>query len=924
MKTFTAFVTLAISLNLITFAQEIPFNHGMRLPAEYASLSAGFEDPSMIYAPFMFWFWDSPMDTDQVVEMAETMIGQGINPGYIHPRRSMNESPGLPPEQWLGEEWFDGFYAVTLTSRDKGAYLGYVDEYWWPSLQAKGRVLDQHPELGAWTLETDVIRVKEGAKISLPESFFTVAGQLDESGLLLSSTLEIIEEDDGSLWKAPRGADWKLFVFTKKARQTVNYMDPRLGDAFIEIAIEPYAAHLGEELGRTVIADFVDTEGSYGERLVWSDTLEARYVERYGRDIRLWLPLMLDYDQEGMYAKARWEWFDLVSDLYVENFNKVVDWHSRRGMYCIANFWEESLPAQALRVGDHMKMQRKYTMPGQDALHSGALLPHDFMEAVSVGEFENRRVMSEMLGASQWHRFNPTMLKRAINSVTAWGISNTAPHAVYTNRNLYNNHWMPDWYTENPLFQYLHLWSGFARRSSYINSFGRKSAEVLLYTPLESVWVLTDSAHFDSRQEPIVHPWSYPELNEHARQANEIDRAYAKTMNDLAKSRIDFLVADRHYIKEMGLSDGALIHGAFTFKTLVLPPMVILEREVAGKILEFARKGGNVYALGDLPTASVEQGANDPQMLGLMEELSSQSSFHSCKGEPMITFATFTNHWMGWQYEMDTDAYGIMPHIRLGSPGLESQVQFKKGEFEMLSQHREIDGAHFLWLVNNTERDQNPTLVLKDLLGAVSIWNCETGSMTAIDADSLGNDMELELHFAPLEAFWLVVDPDSRSELPKVKSAVEPERELVLEGAWTLRYQQENQPELDPLWEIPVLLTSGRGYETELIDWALIPELNERFTGFLDYYQSFQWSDTSQNAILDLGRVHDMAEVWINGESAGKRLWAPFRYDITGMLNQGHNRIRVRVGNQVDNYYENPVASGLFGPVKIDIFRENK
>ena len=921
MKILIASAILSFFLSLSAFAQEIPFNHGMRLPADYNSLSTGFKDPSMIYAPFMFWFWDSPMDTDHVVEMAETMIDQGINPGYIHPRRSMNESPGLPPDQWLGEEWFDAYKAVTRKSSEKGAYLGYVDEYWWPSLQAKGRVLEQHPDLGAWTLETDVIRVKGGGKISLPKSFFMVAGQLDESRLLKSSSLKLIGEGDEIQWKAPRGADWKIFVFSKKARKTVNYMDTRLGDAFIEIAIEPYAEHMGDELGKTVVADFVDTEGSYGERLVWSDTLEARYLKRYGRDIRLWLPLMLDYDQEGMYAKARWEWFDLVSDLYVENFNKVVEWHSQRGIYSIANFWEESLPAQALRVGDHMKMQRKYTMPGQDALHSGVLLPHDFMEAVSVGEFENRRVMSEMLGASQWHRFNPTMLKRAINSVTAWGISNTSPHAVYTNRNLHNNHWMPDWYTENPLFQYLHLWSDFARRSSYINSFGRKSAEVLLYTPLESVWVLTDSAHFDSRQEPIVHPWSYPELNEHARKANGIDRAYAKAMNDLSKSRIDFLVADRHYIKEMGLTEGVLNHGEFTFKTLVLPPMVILEMEVAGKILEFARSGGNVYALGELPTASVEQGANDPQMLGLMKELSAQPSFSTCNGEPMITFATFTNHWMGWQYEMDTDAYGIMPHIRLGSPGLVSPVQFKKGEFEMLSQHREIDGAHFFWLVNNSEREQSPTLVLKGLYGAVSVWNCETGMLTAMDADSLGEGMELELNFAPLEAFWLVVDPDKRNELTQAKSLAEPEREVLLEGLWTLRYQQENQPELDPVWEIPATLVSGKGYDTQLVDWALIPDMHPRFTGFLDYYQSFQWSDSTNSVILDLGKVNDMAEVWINGEPAGKRLWGPFRYNISGMLNEGHNRIRVRVGNQVDNYYENPVASGLFGPVKIDIFK---
>ncbi len=845
------------------------------------------------------------------------MISQGINPGYIHPRRSMNESPGLPPEQWLGNQWFDAFKAVTQSSKEQGAYLGYVDEYWWPSLQAKGRVLEQHPDLQALTLETLVIRVKGGTKVNLPASSFAIAASIDESSMILSSSLKIIGEGAAFKWKAPKDSDWKVFLFTKKSRSTVNYMDTRLGEAFIDIAIEPYARHLGDELGTTVIADFVDTEGSYGERLVWSDTLESRFLDKYGRDLRLWLPLMLDYDSEGLYAKARWEWFDLVSDLYVENFGKVVDWHTQKGMYCIPNFWEESLPAQALRVGDHMKMQRKYTMPGQDALHSGVLLPHDFMEAVSVGEFENRRVMSEMLGASQWHRFNPTMLKKAINCVTAWGISNTSPHAVYTNRNLYNNNWMPDWYTENPLFQYLHLWSDFARRSSYINSFGRKAAEVLLYTPLESVWVLTDSAHFDSRMEAIRHPWSYPGINEHARKANEIDRAYAKAMNDLSRSRIDFLVADRHYISEMELSAGHLDHGAFSFSTLILPPLVILETQVAEKILAFVKGGGNVYALGELPHASAEHGAGDPHMMDLMKELSVQKGFKSCKGEPMITFATFTNHWMGWEYEMDTDAYGIMPHIRLNSPGLVSPLQFEEGEFDMLSQHRIIDGVHFFWLVNNTENPHSPKIRLSSLEGSVSIWDCENGNRLSVDSEADENGLSLDLFFDPLQAYWVVVDPLDRLDFSPFEKPGEVLDETELEGPWILRYTEEGQPELEPLWEIPPALESDEGFKTELMEWAQLPDLHERFTGFLDYYIQFNWTIQEGSVTLDLGQVYDMAEVWLNNKTAGKRLWGPFRYDLSQLLEEGDNILRIRVGNQVDNYYANPVAAGLLGPVKI-------
>ena len=109
-------------------AQGGPPDHwGQRVDTRFEDLAEGFADPNMRYAPFMFWFWDEPLDAEKMVEMAEKMISQGINPGYAHPRRSMNKAPSLPAEQWLGEAWFDAFNAVTATAKKHSAYFGYVD-----------------------------------------------------------------------------------------------------------------------------------------------------------------------------------------------------------------------------------------------------------------------------------------------------------------------------------------------------------------------------------------------------------------------------------------------------------------------------------------------------------------------------------------------------------------------------------------------------------------------------------------------------------------------------------------------------------------------------------------------------------------------------------------------------------------------------
>jgi hypothetical protein len=61
-------------------------------------------------------------------------------------------------------------------------------------------------------------------------------------------------------------------------------------------------------------------EGDYGYKLAWSDDFAAEYEKSKGRDIRLWMPLLIDEDVEGLWAKARWDWYDAVSDVYADNF----------------------------------------------------------------------------------------------------------------------------------------------------------------------------------------------------------------------------------------------------------------------------------------------------------------------------------------------------------------------------------------------------------------------------------------------------------------------------------------------------------------------------------------------------------------------------------------------------------------------------
>jgi len=111
-----------------------------------------------------------------------------------------------------------------------------------------------------------------------------------------------------------------------------------------------------------------------------------------------------------------------------------------------------------------------------------------------------------------------------------------------------------------------------------------------------------------------------------------------------------------------------------------------------------------------------------------------------------------------------------------------------------------------------------------------------------------------------------------------------------------------------------------------------------RFTGFIDYETMFDVPEDASSAVIDLGDVRYMAEVWVNGEKIGERLWPPFVFKA-GNLKKGKNSLRVRVGNLMVNQmggmddlgklrtwgWQMPEPgsfnAGLLGPVRVKFYR---
>jgi hypothetical protein len=112
---------------------------------------------------------------------------------------------------------------------------------------------------------------------------------------------------------------------------------------------------------------------------------------------------------------------------------------------------------------------------------------------------------------------------------------------------------------------------------------------------------------------------------------------------------------------------------------------------------------------------------------------------------------------------------------------------------------------------------------------------------------------------------------------------------LILDGEWYV--------EFDPEWGAPAEVRFS-----ELLSWTNFEDVGIRYySGTGTYYKTFHipagWLGSERRVHMDLGDVRELAEIFVNGESAGVVWKPPFRADISSFLKTGKNELKIEVLN---------------------------
>jgi len=96
-----------------------------------------------------------------------------------------------------------------------------------------------------------------------------------------------------------------------------------------------------------------------------------------------------------------------------------------------------------------------------------------------------------------------------------------------------------------------------------------------------------------------------------------------------------------------------------------------------------------------------------------------------------------------------------------------------------------------------------------------------------------------------------------------------------------------------------------------------------RYSGDATYICTFGLDIVPGRVVLAL-ETPDAAQVFINGQSAGCRLWEPYAFDLSPYVRQGCNQLEIQITSTLSNLFYHPVPSGLTSPPRLGISQKKE
>ncbi|MDR1098028.1 MAG: hypothetical protein LBL57_07850 [Tannerella sp.] len=200
--------------------------------------------------------------------------------------------------------------------------------------------------------------------------------------------------------------------------------------------------------------------------------------------------------------------------------------------------------------------------------------------------------------------------------------------------------------------------------------------------------------------------------------------------------------------------------------------------------------------------------------------------------------------------------------------------------------HRTSDIGEIYFVYNESDKTVKTDVRFRVAGKHPELWNPADGSQMKITNHRETNGYtQFPVELAPYGSVFVVFNRRKRS-LPQPEDTAGFVRQ-ELEGSWKVNFPEG--------WGAPQeVVFDGLKSWTEFEDAGI-----RYFSGTATYSKSFTLDSAAagKKCRLDLGEVRDVAEVFVNGKSAGILWKKPFCTDISGLVRSGENELKVEIVN---------------------------
>jgi len=879
-----------------------------------------FRQPANQYRPMVRWWWNGDRVVgEEILRELDVLQAAGVGGVEINPIRFPAEADPMNTKAltWMSDEWLDMLEVALRGTKERGMTCDMIVGSGWPyggeflsrqdqtqmvALGTKNFTGPRHVRLAREELLDSVSpRFVSPYKNSQKELFgiTLVPAQLNTTAA--SQRMDDQRGHDFIEFDLPAG-DHVLYFLVKLTgfMAVINGAPGASGPVlnhYSEQAVTRYLDRLSKRLSarigplgehfRAFFTDSIELEGAN-----WCDDMFEQFHRRRGYDLSPWLPFVLfkvgemgnavseKYGAEfspafkAQTGLVRYDFEITKHELFQERFvgtftkwcvmNGVKSRMQAYGMDLDAitcgmmidipecETWIRSEKIESFGTGDYRK-GRSYTMinkfvssaahlSGKRLISCEEMTNTDDPFHTSLERIKVAGDQSMLSGVTQsvLHGFNYSPLDAPFPGWVRYG-------TYFSERNT----WCP----------YFKLWVDYKARLSALFQHSDMHADIAILPPFADL-----ASHYGFQRDP------FPKI---------VDPPYLYKLWEVIHqngSGCDYLTED--IICQSTVSHGRLHFNDRSYKAVFLPDVASIRPATAKMLKTFVESGGTLLCIGTLPYQASGLVDNAPDSRIVHEVFESlRSSYPLRTALLMMNEADMVN----WYREIQK-THALEPDVLISEPT------------DYISQLHYVSKGRDVFFFSNYGPQQThtfrATFNLKDK--TPWLWDAESGERAPYPTSNSKNMLSVTL--GPSESRLIVFETSTASAkstlvaVPKLMPvrADNPLSERIIAGPWKLKLIHVNGTTQSLALQTPIDLTQRDDLKS--------------FAGTMIYSNRFRVDHTDGHYLIDLGHLHSVSQLEINGHLIGTRWYGEHTYDVSGALKRGDNEITIKVVSTLGDY----------------------